>query len=260
MNAWALASLIAPLLALPFARGRRSLLPAVLAAAAAVLGAGLLALWVGPRVGAAAAPATRASAAAPVAALELAAAVLCAACVVATWRPLVVQAAPARAALGLALAAVGLCAQAMFLSGGAWRWVRVAAGMPRPPVALTLWTVAGLLLLEPATRICRAVVSLAGRAPATGHGGNEPSGEVGRGAGELIGVLERWVLLPFLVKEAYAALGFVLAAKALARHKQMEEKAFAEYFLIGTLTSVLLAIVVAAALRAALRALGLAMS
>ena len=41
--------------------------------------------------------------------------------------------------------------------------------------------------------------------------------------------------------------GFVLAAKSFARFKELDKREFAEYVLIGTLISMILAIVAAAA-------------
>ena len=62
------------------------------------------------------------------------------------------------------------------------------------------------------------------------------------GAGEVIGVLERMVTFVLIASGAFTATGFVIAAKAAARFPLFKETAFAEYFLIGTLTSVGLAL------------------
>ena len=62
------------------------------------------------------------------------------------------------------------------------------------------------------------------------------------GAGEVIGVLERLVAFVLVASRALTAVGFVIAAKAAARFPLFKEKAFAEYFLIGTMTSVGLAL------------------
>lgn len=62
------------------------------------------------------------------------------------------------------------------------------------------------------------------------------------GAGEVIGVLERMVTFVLVASGAFTAVGFVIAAKAAARFPLFKETAFAEYFLIGTLTSVGLAL------------------
>ncbi len=46
-----------------------------------------------------------------------------------------------------------------------------------------------------------------------------------------------------IILGSYAALGFLLAAKGLIRIKELENRDFAEYFLIGTLSSVAVALV-----------------
>jgi hypothetical protein len=61
------------------------------------------------------------------------------------------------------------------------------------------------------------------------------------GAGEVIGILERLVTFALVLAGALPAVGFVVAAKAAARFPEFKDKAFAEYFLIGTLSSVGLA-------------------
>jgi hypothetical protein len=71
--------------------------------------------------------------------------------------------------------------------------------------------------------------------------------EVARG--RAIGVLERALLLTFVCFAEYGAVGFVVAAKSLARFKALEDREFAEYFLIGTLASLLLAVLGGVALR-----------
>jgi len=58
------------------------------------------------------------------------------------------------------------------------------------------------------------------------------------GAGEIIGVLERLLIyLLVLGGGGLATVGFVVAAKSAARFPQFKDPAFAEYFLIGSLTS-----------------------
>ena len=56
-------------------------------------------------------------------------------------------------------------------------------------------------------------------------------------AGQLIGILERLITTAFLILEQYSAVGLVLTAKSIARFKQLEDKNFAEKYLIGTLVS-----------------------
>ena len=63
--------------------------------------------------------------------------------------------------------------------------------------------------------------------------------------GALIGSLERMIMLLMLSVGQYAAIGLVLTAKSVARYNKIaEDKNFAEYYLLGTLLSVLYAIAV----------------
>jgi hypothetical protein len=72
--------------------------------------------------------------------------------------------------------------------------------------------------------------------------------------GATIGVLERLLIVTFVLAGAEAAVGFVIAAKTIARFRQLDDRDFAEYYLLGTLASVSVAIVTAIAARAALNA------
>ena len=60
--------------------------------------------------------------------------------------------------------------------------------------------------------------------------------------GATIGVLERLLILAFVLTNAPAAIGLVIAAKTLARFKQLDDRQFAEYYLLGTLASVSVAV------------------
>jgi hypothetical protein len=64
------------------------------------------------------------------------------------------------------------------------------------------------------------------------------------GAGAVIGFLERALTLTFILVGQYTALGLVLTAKSIARHEELKDRHFAEYYLIGTLSSVLFAVLV----------------
>lgn len=70
----------------------------------------------------------------------------------------------------------------------------------------------------------------------------QPPGEDDLEAGSLIGSLERWLVLFLGVAGLWGAVGLVVAAKSIARFEELKQQAFAEYFLVGTLTSVLVAI------------------
>ncbi len=55
-------------------------------------------------------------------------------------------------------------------------------------------------------------------------------------------MLERLLIVALVLTNATAAVGFVIAAKTLARFKQLDDRQFAEYYLLGTLASVAVAV------------------
>ncbi len=62
-------------------------------------------------------------------------------------------------------------------------------------------------------------------------------------AGGKIGNLERMLILVMLMLKQYTVIAFILAAKSLTRYDRIvKEPYFAEYYLIGTLSSLLIAV------------------
>jgi len=61
-------------------------------------------------------------------------------------------------------------------------------------------------------------------------------------AGMYIGWLERILIVTAVVMRSPATIGLVLTAKSIVRYQEMKSGRFAEYFLIGTLLSIVLAI------------------
>lgn len=63
--------------------------------------------------------------------------------------------------------------------------------------------------------------------------------------GRLIGLLERIFIFIFVLLNQYSAIGFILAAKGVTRFNNFkDDRPFAEYVLIGTLLSTLLALII----------------
>ena len=62
--------------------------------------------------------------------------------------------------------------------------------------------------------------------------------------GRLIGNIERLILVLFVANGQYTALAFFFAAKGLIRSKDVERRAWADYLILGSLTSFLVAVVV----------------
>ena len=73
--------------------------------------------------------------------------------------------------------------------------------------------------------------------------------------GRLIGNLERLLLTIVVAAGSYAALAFLVAAKGLIRSEELQERDFAEYFLVGSLASVLVALCAGIVMRYALLSL-----
>ncbi|RJP77527.1 MAG: hypothetical protein C4524_08225 [Candidatus Zixiibacteriota bacterium] len=70
-----------------------------------------------------------------------------------------------------------------------------------------------------------------------------------KGAGTCIGLLERALVLTFVLIGQHTAIGLVLTAKSIARFEELKDRNFTEYYLIGTLASMLAAILVGLAVR-----------
>lgn len=63
-------------------------------------------------------------------------------------------------------------------------------------------------------------------------------------AGAIIGFLERALIISFIILQEYSLIGFIVAAKSIARFEELKERDFAEYFIVGTLASTLFAVLV----------------
>ena len=92
-------------------------------------------------------------------------------------------------------------------------------------------------------------------APPTARTPTHPSPAPPGRVGEAIGIIERLLIVTFVLVGAESAIGLVIAAKTLARFKQLDDRDFAEYYLLGTLASVAIASISAFAAAAALGSL-----
>lgn len=126
------------------------------------------------------------------------------------------------------------------LAPGVWRLTPLLTGIrgmtQLPWAAVTtgaVYLAAFVFAHDGGNAIVRGVLPDADPAPAT---------EDDLEAGSLIGSLERWIILFLGVAGLWGAVGLVVAAKSIARFEELKKQPFAEYFLVGTLTSVLVAI------------------
>ena len=63
-------------------------------------------------------------------------------------------------------------------------------------------------------------------------------------AGSVIGILERIFTLTLVLIGQYTAIALILTAKSIARFEELKNRKFAEYYLIGTLSSILFSVIV----------------
>ncbi|HOB86968.1 MAG TPA: DUF3307 domain-containing protein [Bacillota bacterium] len=108
------------------------------------------------------------------------------------------------------------------------------------PARLLLLVVVYGYVLAAGSVLIRKVLDAGALSP-PGSGGGSRRGDALL-AGRYIGYLERAIILSLTLAGAFTSIAFVLAAKSIARYKELENKDFAEYYLVGTLLSALLAI------------------
>jgi len=59
-----------------------------------------------------------------------------------------------------------------------------------------------------------------------------------KNAGLIIGIIERIIVLTFVLVNEYTAITIIFAAKSIARFNELKSREIAEYYLIGTLLSI----------------------
>ena len=102
--------------------------------------------------------------------------------------------------------------------------------------------VAIFMLIWIGNRICQGIFSLTGLKDAIAH---LPTPT--HSAGRWIGTLERLILAAGILADSWEILAAVIALKTVARFKDMDKRTFAEYFLVGSLFSILWALIVTSA-------------
>jgi hypothetical protein len=90
--------------------------------------------------------------------------------------------------------------------------------------------------------ICRQIFWLTGLEAATAN-----AVPASHSAGWIIGALERLILAAGIVAQSWEILAAVVALKTVARFQRMDQQEFAEYFLVGSLFSLLWAMIVTSA-------------
>jgi hypothetical protein len=100
-----------------------------------------------------------------------------------------------------------------------------------------------LLCLNEANLAVRCLITALELRPQDVVGTSESnvSPQVEYNRGRIIGLLERITLFVLISLNQFGAIGFVVAGKALARFQSLDNRDFAEYFLIGTFASLVTA-------------------
>lgn len=145
------------------------------------------------------------------------------------------------------LKAAGAVPPVRFISAselGAWVTVAVIAA------ALAFNATGGSVVVEGVLDFLPPGTDASAASP--GDGAGEPADTGRPGAGRLIGVLERTLVLVLVVYGQWAAAVLLLTAKSIARFEELKVRRFAEYYLVGTLASLLVAVLTGLALRAVL--------
>lgn len=105
-----------------------------------------------------------------------------------------------------------------------------------------IYTAVGLFMLTyVGNLVCRFIFQKTGLAAATAQ---TPAPEYR--AGWMIGILERLILFAGIMLHSWEVLAAVIALKTVARFQKMDQREFAEYFLVGSMFSVLWTLLVAA--------------
>lgn len=104
-------------------------------------------------------------------------------------------------------------------------------------IRLIRWTLLLLVLHKPANIFVQKMIG--DYKPAE----HQEQFRIDNNVGRYIGTIERWIMILLLSVNQYAAMGFVLTAKSIARYDRIsKEKEFAEYYLLGTLMSTMIVI------------------
>ena len=126
--------------------------------------------------------------------------------------------------------------------------MEIAHGVAYSVVALLLLTGGG-------NWACRRMFVLSGLKVAAGDG--DGKGDTAQAAGWIIGWLERLLLAIGILSRSWEIIAAVIALKTVARFRELDHREFAEYFLVGSLFSVIWAFAVTAGWLAYDRHLGI---
>lgn len=121
-----------------------------------------------------------------------------------------------------------------------YRLVFLIVFLSHPANYLIRWALArsdSAMKVQSASESGKAMAEVAA-AGGSGRDADEDRLKVGR----RIGTIERWLIVLLIATKNVASIGLVITAKSIVRYPQLSDKDFAEYYLFGTLLSVVLAL------------------
>lgn len=92
-----------------------------------------------------------------------------------------------------------------------------------------------IFLINEWNNLIRYILGLIKTEPVLRDGNEVDTKEFGKG--KIIGIVERSLFYFFVLTGNYASIGFILTAKGITRYRNLDNRDFAEYVLIGTLLS-----------------------
>ena len=105
-----------------------------------------------------------------------------------------------------------------------------------PGLSIVSWLFVILFLHKPANMIVQAIIG-------DYASPSKKTAERDRNAGVVIGTMERMVMVVLIIIHQYLVIGLLIVAKSIARFLRItRERSFAEYYIIGTLASTIIAI------------------
>lgn len=128
-----------------------------------------------------------------------------------------------------------------------WVVLVEVAGAPAVRIAaagLEAWVTASVVLAAFAFNATGGSAIVAGVLGSLAREAEEADPAGTAGSGRLIGILERTITLILIMAGQWAAMALLATAKSVARFDELKEREFAEYYLVGTLTSLLVAILI----------------
>jgi hypothetical protein len=129
----------------------------------------------------------------------------------------------------------------------------ILAGIHRSNAFEICLIVTGLLLvLNESNFVIRYLFNLFKLFPLMKEDASEELDQSEYNAGRIIGMLERILIFFFVLSNQFTAIGLVIAAKGFTRFKELDDRKFAEYVLVGTFLSAIFSVAIAVIIKSCL--------